>query len=209
MKWTSVPVGGLNIRLPVPPDQSESGDRISFWWGITSAAVALSGYLERSGDLSGERVIELGCGLGLAGCTAALLGAEVTFTDYVEAPLTFAGETCRLNGVPMQNARFKLLDWDEPAGVETFSLVLGSEIAYDYFTHGSLVRLMDKILGHKGTALLAERKRLAVSRFLGRLTSRGFVTSETVVPVAVPGFPEQTISVFRIERNDTGQSHAR
>ncbi|MEW6138683.1 MAG: methyltransferase domain-containing protein [Thermodesulfobacteriota bacterium] len=208
MKQISVPIGSLNIRLPVPPEQTESGDRISFWWGITSAAVALSLYLERTGDLSGERVIELGCGLGLAGCTAALLGAEVTFTDYVEAALTFARETCQLNDVPPDNVRFKLLDWDEPAGVETFGLVLGSEIAYDYFTHGSLVRLIDEILALNGTALLAERKRLAVSRFLGRLISRGLVTSETVVPVAVPGFPEQTISIFRIERNDTRQSHA-
>ena len=156
--------------------------------------------LKEMGDLSGQNAIELGCGIGLVGCTAALLGASVTFTDYVDDALSCARETCRLNGVERDTVHFERLEWEDPGNVSPYSLVLGSEIAYDYFTHSALIRLIDRILDPCGTALLAERKRLAVSRFLGRLTGKGYSVSETLRHIAVPGLPEQTISVFRVER---------
>jgi 2-polyprenyl-3-methyl-5-hydroxy-6-metoxy-1,4-benzoquinol methylase len=199
-KHQAIPIGNLRVQVPVPPEQQESGDRLSFWWAITSAAIALSRRLEEMGDLVGERAIELGCGVGLVGCTAALLGATVTFSDYVEDALAFSRETCRLNPVRLGAVRFERLDWEKPEGAGTFSLVLGSEIAYDYFTHAALIRLIDRILEPTGITLLAERKRLVVSRLLGRLTHRGYRVSESVTPVAVSGFPEQEISIFTIYR---------
>jgi predicted nicotinamide N-methyase len=205
-EYLSIPIGSLSLRVPVPPEQRESGDRISFWWGITSAAIALSRRLEEMGNLAERHAIELGCGVGLVGCTAALLGATVTFTDYVEDALAFSRETCRLNGVKSGAVRFERLDWEDPGRVGTYSLVLGSEIAYDYFTHGALIGLMDQIFAPEGIALLAERKRLAVSRLLGRLAHRGYGVSESVIPVAVSGFPEQEISIFEISRAGSQQS---
>jgi hypothetical protein len=105
-----------------------------------------------------------------------------------------------LNGVKSGAVRFERLDWEDPGRVGTYSLVLGSEIAYDYFTHSALIGLMDQIFAAKGIALLAERKRLAVSRLLGRLSHRGYRVSESVAPVTVAGFPEQEISIFEIYR---------
>ena len=35
-------------------------------------------------------MLELGCGLGFSGIVAGKMGAEVTFTDYLQEPLDFA-----------------------------------------------------------------------------------------------------------------------
>lgn len=196
----TVPLGDLDVRIMTPVEREESGDRISFWWGLTSAAVALSGHLALMGNLSGIRLAELGCGLGLAGVTAGCLGASVTFTDYMPEALYYAEKNARLNGLEPNCTRFIRLDWEDPCDLGTFNMLVGSEVVYDYFTHGSLVNLLDRMLIHDGTILLAERKRLAVSRFMGRLVRRGFTCSEATVNVSIPGFPGQEITLFSLQR---------
>ncbi|MFC1835845.1 methyltransferase [Thermodesulfobacteriota bacterium] len=183
-----------------PAVQEESGERISFWWSVTSSAIALAHELVAMGDLSGQRVVELGCGLGLAGVTAGKLGARVLFTDYVPEALELAERNCGLNGLATDKVEFKRLDWEEPGELGSFDLVLGSEILYDYFFHGSLIKLLGRIVEPEGVLMLADRTRLVVSRFIGRLRGSGFECSETVRRVRVEGFPEQEISVFCLSR---------
>ncbi len=184
-----------------PRTAEESSSRISFWWGITSAAIALAEHVQSiGGDLAGKRVVELGCGLGLAGITAGMAGANVLFTDYVQLALDFARSNAALNSLPAEKTRFRILDWEQAGDLETADLVLGSEIVYDYFFHGSLIGVMRRVLAPGGLVLLADRKRLCVSRFVGRLISQGFVCSETVSDVRVSGFPVQEITVFALRR---------
>jgi predicted nicotinamide N-methyase len=195
-----IPVGNRTVKMCVPEAEEEPGTRLSFWWGITTAAVALSRHLHAMGNLSGKRAIELGCGLGLSGVTAALLGAEVTFTDYVPEALAFAEKNALLNGLRRENTRFRPLDWERPEALDGFDLVLGSEILYEYFFHGCLIRLIEQALGPGGTIVLADRKRLVVSRFLGRLRDKGFRVRERVDQIVMQGFPAQKISVFELVR---------
>ncbi len=177
----SIPVGRLHVRMFAPQHREEKGSRISFWWGITSAAIALARHLEAGRSLRGQRVVELGCGLGLAGITAGLRGAEVLFTDYIPEALQFASMNAQANGLTGKAITFALLDWEKPRDIESFDLVFGSEILYDYFTHGSLIKLFQRILKPGGTIILADRKRLAITRFLGRLTDAGFRCAENRV----------------------------
>jgi predicted nicotinamide N-methyase len=196
----SIPVGNLNIRMLAPRNREESGSRISFWWGITSSAIALARHIEAGGSLNGHQVIELGCGLGLAGITAGICGADVLFTDYVAEAFEFAHKNAQMNGLSDQKIKSALLDWEHPKEIGPFSMVLGSEIPYDYFFHGSLIKLLTMILEPDGRIILADRKRLVVTRFLGRLVSQGFRCVETRSQVAVTGFPEQEISIFTLDR---------
>ncbi len=196
----AIPIGSLDVRMLAPRRREESDSRISFWWGVTSAAIALGRHMEARGSLRGQRVVELGCGLGLAGITAGLLGADVLFTDYVPEALDFARKNAELNGLTGQTIKTALLDWEDPGKMEPFNIVLGSEILYDYFFHGSLFKLLQSILEPGGTIILADRKRLVVTRFLGRLADRGFRCVETRSQVGLAGFPEQEISIFTLDR---------
>jgi len=198
----SIPVGDLLIRMLAPQDEADSDSRITFWWGITSAAVALARHIEshRQG-FSGKRVIELGCGLGLAGITAGLAGAKVLFSDYMPKALEFAEKNARLNGLANGTFRTQVLNWEYPADLPKFDVVLGTEIVYDYFFHGALIGLLEGIVQPNGTIFLADRKRLCVSRFIGRMTNAGFCSAETITRVALAGFPDQEISIFALSKS--------
>src|SRR5438093_10958981 len=66
-----------------------------YWAHLWSGAVVLAAAVPRSA----RRVLELGCGLGLPGLTAARCGARVTFADRVPAPLGFVRASARADGV--------------------------------------------------------------------------------------------------------------
>ncbi len=168
-----IEVGDLELQISVPLGHwDEDGDRISFWYQVTRSALALSRNLQARGSLRGCRALELGCGLGLPGVTAGRLGAEVTFTDYQLQALEQARTNARANGVA--SASFRSLDWEHPERLDHFDLILGSEIVYDYFCHDGLQTILEEALAPGGTVLLADRPRLVVDRFLGRLVHTGF-----------------------------------
>ncbi len=152
------------------------------------------------GDLTGTRVLELGCGLGLAGIVAAMGGAHAVFSDYVPESLEHARANARLNDVPARRTEFRILDWEDPGALPRFDLIVGSEILYEYYFHGSLISLMESALEPDGRIVLADRKRLAVSRFIGRMTSRGFECLESSRIINRGGFPRQEITIFRLKR---------
>jgi len=195
-----IPVGHLRVALRVPRAEEDSQDRISFWWSVTSAAAALSEHLAQIGDLSGLRVVELGCGLGLPGITAGMLGARVLLTDYVPRAIEISGLNAELNGLDGNTMDFRILDWEDPGRLPVFDMVLGSEIVYDYFFHGALIRLLHRILTPDGRIVLADRKRLVVQRFVGRLINSGFSCTESRSRMKRRGFPDQEISIFTLKR---------
>ena len=75
-----------------------------------------------------ESVLDLGCGMGLAGTVAAGLGADVTFADLERAPLLFA----QLNSLPWQDRIVtRQLDWRRDRLSRRYQLILGADILYE------------------------------------------------------------------------------
>ena len=65
----------------------------------------------------GKRVIDLGCGLGIAGIAAAMVGArEVVMTDREERALWCALAGCKANG--LRDVREMPREWNFPDDVE-------------------------------------------------------------------------------------------
>jgi len=83
------------------------------------AARVLCHWLRRSGDalaLRRRRVLELGCGLGLAGLYAARTAAAVTLTDGDERALALARRSHALNAPHLRAAvRTRTLPWSAQA----------------------------------------------------------------------------------------------
>ncbi len=193
-------LGNRSVRITAPKNVRESGDRISFWWGVTTASINLTRRILDGDDLTGKKVLELGCGLGLSGIGALIKGADVTFSDYVPEALECTARNVTMNALDSNKAEFLSLDWEIPVKVPQFDLIIGAEIIYDYFFHSSLIRLMEQALIPGGRFLLADRKRLVVERFVGRLLSRGFVCKEDLSTFHIGGFPKQEITIFEITR---------
>jgi len=97
----------------------------------------LSKYIEQeySTIFHGKKIIELGSGTGLVGIVAALLGGDVTLTDYKDEVLELLQKNIRLNNLVHSNqlttTQVKKLKWGDTTEL--------SHIAWDYILAAEVV----------------------------------------------------------------------
>ncbi len=134
----AVAIGNLSVRLlrPSAPEElfavaaAARGDA-PYWAELWPCARALATHLAPL-DLTGKRVLELGCGLALPSLVAALRGAEVVASDVSADALERVAESGRRTlGRPLETLQ---ADLHAPAGLIArgpFDLVLGADLLYD------------------------------------------------------------------------------
>ena len=115
----------LAQRCSSDPDVLD--ERIPYWADLWPSAVALATHvLETDPIRMGAKVIELGCGLGLAGIAAGMAGADVLMTDYSPDALRFAEENWRHNvGTTPKTA---ILDWRDRPSDAHFEVLLAADV---------------------------------------------------------------------------------
>jgi predicted nicotinamide N-methyase len=132
----SLPAGEL--RLLQPSDAAELPDDgpvewaplVPYWSVLWRSGVALGRDLAGS-RLTGLRVVELGCGLGVPSLVAARAGAAVLATDRCAEALELVERNARENGLGVVTAR---VDWgaaDELVARGPFALVLAADVLYE------------------------------------------------------------------------------
>lgn len=105
-------------QKPVPPFGKEDVMAYVLWPSAYALAAWLLHDMPRLG-LTGRRVLELGCGLGLPSMAAALLGAEAVATDVDREAVAIARRVARRNLQPAARSRFRatVLDFTDAAAV--------------------------------------------------------------------------------------------
>ena len=145
-----------------------AGPDLGGWTGgdIWESSQALARLLAaRPSLIAGKRVVELGCGCGLLGLTAAGLGvaAEVALTDQVlfmaqrNLERNFSAEERAAGGVRVAQLSWGsaddiwgLLDSSDAAG---FDVLMGADIIYHAESHGALAETLSA-LSHDGSVVL-------------------------------------------------------
>jgi len=120
-----IAVAGVRLELlrPLSPealiDEEAFADDefLPYWAELWPAARALA---EALPDVSGLRVVELGCGLGLPSLIAAAKGASVTAVDWSPDAVELLLANAARNGLEL---RAEVRDWREPWD-ERFDLAL-------------------------------------------------------------------------------------
>ncbi len=145
--------------------------RIPYWADLWHSAIALGRYLVRENIISpGLRVTEIGCGLGLPGIVAGMLGAEVTLTDYLPEPLDFLKKNWSQNlQVPLQTLT---MDWRKPAELLQTDLLLASDVAYEQRFFADLEHAFKKMMKPGGRIILTEPSRQMARGFIEKLRHR-------------------------------------
>ena len=132
-----------------------------YWAKLWTSGVALAAAVAER-DLRGVRVLELGCGLGVASVAAALGGAHVLATDWAPEALEATRRNAALNGVSFETL---LVDWSQPEALlarAPFDLVLCADVLYESRNVDALLDVLPRLTRE---VLLGEPGRPPAARF--------------------------------------------
>jgi predicted nicotinamide N-methyase len=172
----------LTVRDPdellesITPEVFAVDERLPYWAELWTSSFALARVCLEEEPLAGRTVLELGCGVGLAGIAAARAGATVTLTDYEHDALAFARWNVDANLSPGQRSQvsLRLWDWRAPDSPGVFDVLLGADIVYERRAFAPLLHLFRQTLAPGGYILLAEPDRTPGRDFFAFAAEAGF-----------------------------------
>lgn len=204
----AVTVGDITITVETPPDldalldraiatHPQAVDAIPYYSILWPAAKGLAHYLWKNrAALPGQRVIELGCGLGLPSILAARLGAQVTATDFHPETGEWLLHNAALNSVALDYAQ---LDWNvfldgrsEVGGQRSdetnqpfstsdlrsptagFPLIIGSDLVYERRHIPALVCAIGALCSPGGHTVIADPGRDNLDLFVSTMEKSGW-----------------------------------
>jgi predicted nicotinamide N-methyase len=158
------------LTLLRPPSADELIDEEAFdedeflpyWAELWPSGIALA-HAVAALDLEGERVLELGAGLGLPSFAAALRGADVLAIDWAEDAVALLRDNAARNGIVV---RAEWMRWDDPGPLleqAPWDLVLGADLLYEQRNADRLLDLLPRL---GGDVLLADPGRPFAAAFL-------------------------------------------
>jgi predicted nicotinamide N-methyase len=172
-------VCGAALRLTIPADPnsvldshiaaltasgSADDDELPdpYWATLWSAATPTAEAVLRAPWPPHATVLELGCGVGLAGLAALVRGWQVTFSDCNPQAIEVALENARQNGFPQAQGR--LLDWRDPP-TASYDVLLASDVLYQRQNHDGLLQTIDQLMAPQGLCWIGDPGRLVARKF--------------------------------------------
>jgi predicted nicotinamide N-methyase len=198
----------LQIRSLLDRQQFADPDGEALRLGISSATWPLFGMLWPSGhELAacmatrpmspGERILELGCGLGLASLVGHRRGADMTASDCHPLAGGFLRENLRLNHLPPMAYRHGHWTAEHPAPgpgpglapvTGRFDLIIGSDLLYERDEEGLLAAFIERHALACAQVWVIDPNRGNRSAFNRHMTGHGFALSDQQLhTLATPG----------------------
>ena len=196
-------VGGRRVELFMPANADDlireddfvRDERLPYWADLWPSARILADELTVM-RLAGQRVLELGCGLGLVAIGATLAGAEVTATDYYDDALEFAAlNVAEATG---RTIATRMVNWVEmPRDLGKFDVVLASDVLYEHRYAPLVANAIATTLVRGGEAIVADPGRIALQEFLDECETLG-LTHEADPRPFVEGEIRQTVTLWKL-----------
>lgn len=191
----AVEAGGAKVVLRKPrsaeslicEEDFEGDERLPYWADVWPSARALAGVL-RGFEGAGQRLLELGCGVGLVSVTGLRAGFSVVATDYYHDALGVTRlNALRLAGDGDARLETRHVDWRAlPDDLGRFDVVCASDVLYEP-TYAELVSdVIATSLSPSGTACIADPGRAGLAPFRACMTSRGLREVEALTVLVQP-----------------------
>jgi predicted nicotinamide N-methyase len=184
----SVAVPGGSLDLMQPSDAVDLPDRgdewaplVPYWAVLWGSGVALAHEVSGAA-LTGRRVVELGCGLGVPSLVAARAGAEVLATDESAEALELLERNAAENGIDVDTQRVEWSEAEELVARGPFDLVLAADVLYEPESFGPLLDLLPQ-LGRE--VWLADPGRSPAEAFIAQARRRWSVATTARDGVAI------------------------
>jgi predicted nicotinamide N-methyase len=125
-----------------------------------------------TGDLHDRRILEVGCGLALAGIVGQRRKADITASDRHPLAGSFLAANLLLNDLPPMP--YVDVDWcAPPASLGRFDLLIASDVLYEPAHPGELARFVENHLSPGGEVLVVDPGRHLAGRFGRALAELG------------------------------------
>jgi predicted nicotinamide N-methyase len=138
----------LEVSIPKPSDENSLAHTL--WPSSLAAAILLkSPASERL--IKNKHVLELGCGLGLAGIVTSSSAKSCCLTDHDEEII----QILKNHNIPNIDARY--LEWrdeDRPSDIPPSELVIGADIAYYFYLLRPLMDTTKAMLRQDNSAFM-------------------------------------------------------
>ncbi len=188
-RYQTLDLGGIDIHVRTLWDQQQFSDTAgaAARLGISSETWPLFGLIWESGEvlarlmvtveIAGKRILEVGCGIGLASLVLNQRMADITATDIHPEAGRFIRENTRIN----QNRPipFVRTGWsDAVSELGLFDLIIGSDLLYERAHVIPLAGFIHQHAGEHCDVLLVDPGRGHHAPFSKKMVSLGYSHSQ-------------------------------
>lgn len=146
--------------------------------------------------VAGRRVVEVGCGSGLAAIAAAHAGARVLATDVDPLALQVTRLLAAAHGVTVDVATLDLLDDDAVArGLVDVDVVIAADVVYNRALGAALTQLLRRCRERGIDVVVADSGR----PFFDAAGLRAIAVHDVPVPPAVEGTGARRVTLYRCD----------
>lgn len=185
VKFEKFMIGGCEYQLRSLLDRQQYSDPdgVAERLGISSATWPLFGLLWPAGCVlashmsgtafAGRRVLEVGCGLGLASLVAHTQLADVVASDVHPLADAFLQANAALNGltpIPFHRGDWQVAD----PGLGRFDLIIGSDLLYERMLPAALAEFIELHAAADAEVIVVDPDRGQQGRFTRSMDRHGF-----------------------------------
>tara|TARA_R110001592_G_scaffold175466_1_gene414632 strand:+ start:60354 stop:60995 length:642 start_codon:yes stop_codon:yes gene_type:complete len=192
VRYQTIEFQSVDIHIKTLRDSQEFSDPLgeANALGISSAQWSLFGVLWDSGkvlalvmesyEVSGKRILEIGCGMALASLLLNSRQANITATDYHPEAGSFLAENVRLN--QGQQIPFLRTSWqNQEDGLGKFDLLIGADILYERDHIELLSEFIERHANPKCEIVLVDPGRGNHAAFSKKMLKLGYQHSQETV----------------------------
>ena len=186
--WMAVVRQPEKLLDDISVDEFARDERLPYWAELWTSSIVMGEHILQDPSFRGAALLELGCGVGLAGIAAARAGAQVTMTDYDDDALLFARWNAGANLDQTERGRLQIrpLDWRLPPSA-AYDIIVGADIVYERRHFEPLMTFFGAALRPDGFVLLGEPCRSMGDDFFAGAAANGFDVAEELKPVTRRG----------------------
>lgn len=189
-RYQTIEFGDADIHVRTLRDNQQYADvhGLASKLGISSAAWPIFGIIWASGEvlarlmldytIEGKRILEVGCGIGLASLVLNQRLADITATDLHPEAGAFLLENVKLNSGPA--IPFFRTGWgDSDLGLGEFDLIIGSDLLYERDHVASLSAFIDRHASLHCEVIIVDPGRGQSSRFSTTMSRLGYSKNQS------------------------------
>jgi 2-polyprenyl-3-methyl-5-hydroxy-6-metoxy-1,4-benzoquinol methylase len=173
-------------------------ERMPYFALIWPSADALVATILAGPALDGQRVLDLGCGLGPCGFAAARRGARVTFFDWEPRAIDIVKASAQRQPTPAESHQYLAGDWRQPPPMEPFDLILGADVLYEQRNGPAVATFLASHLAPGAEAWIADPGRPQAGPFPEQARAAGLaLVGHESLPAGADG---TSITLLRLRR---------